>query len=274
MERITLVLPCAFTPRKPCGRAADLIAFTAASGVVVSALAFGDVPPHLWAAPSALGVPGGTAAFHRHTFTAASRSTVSFGAVTTPAPVVPGWGLTLWRDLDCDGALESGEPPLAGPITLDAGQSVCVIARHQAPLGAAAGSLETATLTASFAYDNASPALTGSQSLEDVTTLTLANGLVIAKSVDQPVTSPGGFLVYTITYVNPGSVPLANIVIRDATPPWTTFDSASCAAASGGITGCTLTQPAAGGTGALQWALAGALEPGASGTVTFRVRVQ
>jgi len=255
-------------------RSADWIAWNAASGVVYSGLAFGDVPPHLWAAASALGVPGGTAAFHRHTFTAGSRTIVNFGVVTTPTPVVPGWGLTLWRDLDCDGTLESGEPPLAGPVTLDAGQSVCVIARHQAPLGAAAGSIETATLTASFSYDNASPALNGSQSLDDVTTLTFANGLVIAKSVDQPLTSPGGFLVYTITYANPGSVPLANIVIRDATPPWTTFDSASCAAVSGGITGCTLSQPAAGGTGAVQWALAGALAPGASGTVTFRVRVQ
>ena len=88
------------------------------------------------------------------------------------------------------------------------------------------------------------------------------------------LTAPATAGAITITYVNPGSVPLANIVIRDATPPWTTFDSASCAAVSGGITGCTLTQPAAGGTGALQWALAGALEPGASGTVTFRVRVQ
>jgi hypothetical protein len=34
-------------------RAADLIAFTASSGVVVSGVAFGDVPPHLWVAPSA-----------------------------------------------------------------------------------------------------------------------------------------------------------------------------------------------------------------------------
>jgi len=255
-------------------RAADLLSFTAASGVMYTGSQFGDVPPNLWAAPSALGVPGGTAAFHRHTFTAASRGVVSFAAVTTPTPAVPGWGLTLWRDLDCDGALEAGEPLLAGSVTLEAGQSVCVIARHQAPLGAAAGSLETATLTASFAYDNASPALGANSSLDDVTTLTFANGLVIAKSVDQPLTSPGGYLVYTITYANPGTVPLANIVIRDATPPWTTFDSASCAAAGGGITGCTLTQPAAGGTGTVQWALAGALAPGSSGTVTFRVRVQ
>ncbi|HEX5632178.1 MAG TPA: hypothetical protein VFX50_03085, partial [Gemmatimonadales bacterium] len=255
-------------------RDADRVTFTAASGVVHTGLRFGDVPPNLWVAPGSAGVPGGTAAFHRHTFTAGSRGSVSFGAVTLPTPAVPGWGLTLWRDLDCDGALDAGEPPLAGSVALDAGQSLCVIARHQAPLGAAAGSLETATLTASFTYDNAVPALGAAQSLDDVTTITFANGLVIAKSVDQPATAPGGFLVYTITYANPGSVPLANIVIHDATPPWTTFDSASCAATGSGITGCTLTQPVAGGTGTVQWTLAGALQPGGSGTVSFRVRVQ
>ena len=255
-------------------RASDLLSFTAGSGVVHTGVQFGDVPPNLWAAPGALGVPGGTAALHRHSFTAGSRGAVSFGAVSTPVPPVPGWDLSLWRDLDCDGTLDPGEPALAGPVPLDAGQSLCVIARHHAPLGAAAGSLETATLTASFSYDGASPALTGSHSLDDVTTITFANGLVIAKSVDQPATAPGGYLVYTITYANPGTVPLANIVIRDATPPWTTFDSASCAASGGGITGCTLTQPAAGSTGPVQWTLAGALQPGGTGTVSFRVRVQ
>ena len=104
--------------------------------------------------------------------------------------------------------------------------------------------------------------------------MTFANGLVIAKSVDLASAPPGGFLVYTITYSNPGTVPLANIVIRDATPPWTTFESASCAAAGGGISGCTLAQPPAGATGTVQWTLAGALAPGGSGTVSFRVRVQ
>jgi hypothetical protein len=69
-------------------------------------------------------------------------------------------------------------------------------------------------------------------------------------------------------------VPLANIVIRDATPPWTTFDSASCAPIGSGITGCALAQPAAGATGNLVWTLAGSLLPGGSGSVSFRVRLE
>jgi uncharacterized repeat protein (TIGR01451 family) len=255
-------------------RASDLLTFTAAAGVAYSGVAFGDVPPNLWAAPGAQGIPGGTAAVYRHTYTAASTGTVSFTSSQVPVPPVSGWGLTLWRDLNCNGVLDAGEPPLPASLALSTGQSVCVIAKHQAPLGAAAGARETATLTASFSYANASPALAASTALADVTTITFANGLVIAKSVDRATAAPGSYLVYTITYSNPGTVPINNIVIRDATPPWTVFDSASCAGAGSGITGCTLTQqPAAGATGTVSWTLAGSLTPGGSGSVSFRVRV-
>ena len=255
-------------------RAADLLTFTAAAGVGYTDVAFGDVPPNLWAASGALGVPGGTAALYRHTFTAGSQGTVSFTTSETPAPAVPGWGLTLWRDSNCNGVLDPGEPPLPSSLSLATGQSVCVIAKHVAPLGAPAGSRETATLTASFSYANASPALAGADALDDVTTITFANGLVIAKSVDHATAAPGSYLVYTITYSNPGTVPISNIVIRDATPTWTVFDSASCTATGAGITGCSLTQqPAAGATGTVAWTLAGSLAPGGSGSVSFRVRV-
>jgi len=255
-------------------RAADRLTFTAAAGIAYTGVAFGDVPPNLWVAPGAQGVPGGTAAIYRHTFTAGSQGTVSFSTAETPVPPVSGWGLTLWRDLDCDGVLDAGEPPLPASLPISSGQSVCVIAKHQAPLGAVTGSLETATLSATFTYANASPALAGADALDDVTTITFANGLVIAKGVDRATAPPGGYLVYTITYSNPGTVPISNIVIRDATPAWTVFDSASCAATGTGITGCSLTQqPAAGATGSLSWTLVGSLAPGGSGSVSFRVRV-
>ncbi len=92
--------------------------------------------------------------------------------------------------------------------------------------------------------------------------------------MDLATARPGDYLVYTITYVNPGGQPLSNIVINDATPAWTVFDSATCASPGFGITGCSLTQPAAGATGPVSWALAGTLSPGGTGTVSYRVRVQ
>lgn len=136
------------------------------------------------------------------------------------------------------------------------------------------GASETATLTASFSYTGASPALGSSDALADVTTISVSNGLVLVKSVDLPSAAPGDLLTYTITYVNPGAQPLSNIVISDATPTWTVFDSATCASPGAGITGCTLAQPAAGAAGPVSWTLAGALAPGGSGSVSYRVRVQ
>jgi uncharacterized repeat protein (TIGR01451 family) len=255
-------------------RASDAVTFTATPGTASSGLAFGHVPPNAWVAPSAQGVQGGTPALYRHTYTAGSDGAVSVSASTVLVPPVSGWGLTLWRDTNCNGALDAGEATLPASVALAAGQQLCVIAKQQAPLGAAVGARAVATLTASFTYDNASPALADARALDDVTTITFANGLVIAKSVDRAMAQPGGFLVYTITYSNPGTVPLSNIVIRDATPPWTVFDTAGCATLGFGITGCALSQqPAAGASGSVAWTLAGALAPGGSGSVSFRVRV-
>jgi uncharacterized repeat protein (TIGR01451 family) len=255
-------------------RPSDVVTFTTTPGVIQSGLAFGDVPPNLWAAPALHNVEGGTVAYCSHRYTAHSRGTVRITSAAVPVPPVSGWGVTLWQDLDCNGMLDPGEPPLQASIPLATGEQLCVIVKHQAPLGAPAGAREAVTLTASFDYDNATPALASRDSLQNITTITVANGLMITKSVDLAAAAPGSYLVYTITYMNPGSVPLSNIVIHDATPPWTVFDSATCASLGDGISGCTLTQqPAAGAAGTLAWTLAGTLAPGGTGTVTFRVRL-
>jgi uncharacterized repeat protein (TIGR01451 family) len=255
-------------------RASDGVTFSAAPGIAYTGLAFGHVPPNTWVAAGGQGAQGGTAALYRHTYTASSAGAVSVSASTVLVPPVSGWGLTLWRDSNCNGTLDAGEPALPASVPLATGEQLCVIAKELAPLGAAVGSRAVATLTASFTYDNAAPALGDSHALDDVTTITFANGLVIAKSVDRAAAQPGGFLVYTITYTNPGTVPLSNIVIRDATPPWTVFDTAGCATLGSGITGCSLSQqPSAGGTGSVAWTLAGALAPGGTGSVSFRVKV-
>jgi len=227
-------------------------------------------------APQAGTVAAGGVALYAHRFTAGSALAVGFAAAQAPTPAIPGWSATLYRDLDCDGVLDAGEPvlPPASTVAVPAGGSVCVIARHSAPAGAPAGALETVTLTASFTYTGALPVLAGSDAHADVTTIALANGLVLTKSVNLATARPGDLLVYTISYTNPGGQPLSNIVISDTTPTWTVFDSATCASPGFGITGCALTQPASGASGPVSWVLAGALAPGGSGVVSYRVRVQ
>ena len=258
-------------------RTSDDVTFTAASGLAYGSLAFGDVPFNTWAPPGTRLVAPGSVATYAHRFTAGSAGSVRFRVQQTPSPALAGWSVQLVRDLDCSGTADAGEPTVTpgALLALAAGQTMCLIARHQSPAGAPGGASEQAALTASFVYTGAAPALTDSSALGDVTTVTATSGLVIAKSVDLTSAKPGDYLVYTITYTNPGTGGLSSIVIRDATPPWTVFDSATCATLGAGLTGCSLTQqPGAGGNGAVTWTLTGTLAPGGTGSVSYRVRVQ
>ena len=170
----------------------------------------------------------------------------------------------------------AGDGACVAPIALVAGERVCLVARHTAPAGADVGSSELATLTAAFAYANAAPALGAPSSLTDRTTvLASGGGLVLTKSVDRASAQSGDVLTYTITYTNLSNAPLSAIAISDATPAYTVFEDAGCGTPGAGLSACGLSaQPAAGATGAVSWTMTGALAPGGSGTVTFRVRVQ
>lgn len=255
-------------------RAADAVAFAAASGLAYTGLAFGHVPRNTWVAPQAATIAPGGVAFYPHRFTAGSGGLVNFSVAQSPSPALPGWSAEIYRDLDCDGTIDAGEPVVSGPVAIAAGETACLVARHAAPAGAPAGAFSTATVTASFFYSGASPALAGGDALDDVTTVAPASGLVLVKSVNLAAAIPGDTLVYTIAFSNSGSQPISGIVIRDSTPLWTVFDSATCASPGSGITGCALAQPAAGGTGPVSWTLAGSLDPGGAGVVSYRVRVQ
>lgn len=256
-------------------RAADAVTFAPASGLVYAGVAFGDVPPATWVAAGAATVVAGAAATYAHVFTAGSAGAVSFSAAGAPSPALPGWSATLYRDLDCDGVLDPGEPPLAGPVALLAGEGLCVLARHATPAGAPAGAQEALAVTASFDHGGAAPPLLAQATLVDLTTVGATAGLVLAKSVDRATALPGDVLTYTVTYFNPGPGPVTAIEIHDATPAFTTFVDATCAALGAGLGGCALAAgPAPGATGVVRWTLSGALDPGATGSVRFRVRIE
>lgn len=256
-------------------RTLDAATFTPANGTTFTGLVFGDVPDNaLVPAGSRSGLPG-TVVLHPHTFTAGSAGTVTFATTQTPAPPLPGWNVDVWRDLDCDGQLDAGEPPVTGALTVTGGETVCLLLRHVIPIAAPAGAAESVQLEAVMDYTGAAPALSGTVSLIDVTTSSGAGDLQITKAVDRAAARPGDVLTYTITYRNGGAAPLTSIVIQDTTPAWTVFESAACGTLAGGLSGCGVaSQPVPGAPGAVTWSLAGVLNPGESGTVTFQVRVE
>jgi uncharacterized repeat protein (TIGR01451 family) len=144
------------------------------------------------------------------------------------------------------------------------------------PATAPVGGENTVTVTATFAYTNATPALNAASARVDLTIVSRA-GLTLVKSVSSATALPGTVITYTITYINNSSEALTNVVIRDATPAFTTYVAATCGAPPAGLS-CTLpiaptTAPAVGGSGAVTWNFSGNLAPGASSAVTFQAQV-
>jgi uncharacterized repeat protein (TIGR01451 family) len=224
----------------------------------------------------------GTVVFYAHTFTAGSAGTLAFSTAAVATPAVPGWTQIVYRDLDCNGALNAAEgvTPYTATIAVNAGDVVCIIVKDSIPATAPYNARTVITVTATF---NGMQTLTRT----DTTTVGAASGagLVLAKSVRNvtlgsgPGTAntarPNDLLEYTIAYSNTSAGVLSSIVVTDATPGFTTFQSAGCGAPlPGNISSCSVTsQPAVNAAGSVVWTLGGTLLSGGGGTVTYQVRV-
>ena len=225
--------------------------------------------------------PGSSVAYP-HTFTAGLAGTVTFTTASAQSPAVPGWTQVVYRDANCNGVLDGAESasPIGAGLPLAAGDSLCIVVIDNVPAAAPYGAVNVISVTATF-----NGTLTYTRT--DTTTVAGAGGagLTLAKSVRNvtlggaPGTAntarPNDVLEYTVTYTNGGAGPLNSIVITDATPAFTTFQSATCTAPlPASLTACSATtQPSVGGTGSIAWTLTGSLAPAASGTVVFTVRV-
>ncbi|NVN90475.1 MAG: DUF11 domain-containing protein [Desulfuromonadales bacterium] len=270
-----------------CGiydRAADSASLTFQSGTTYSGLFFADVPENRFLTDNTISALPGSVVFHPHSFTAGSAGSVSFATAAVASPTVPGWGEVLYRDTNCNGRFDSGEQQITSPLTLVANEQLCIMLKEFVPASAPMNSSNLVTLTATFDYTNASPALSRQYTRTDNTLVgtPTSAGLALTKAVDQTTALPGSNLIYTITYANNSSGPLNNIVIHDSVPAYTINPVACCVNPDGACLGTVptsfppaITACAATINGeAITWTHTGALAPGASGKVKFRVTVQ
>lgn len=261
------------------------LSYTPVAGTVYGNVGFGLAPPSSLAPNGAQTAQPDSAVFYAHTFVAGTGGQVTFALSGAASPANSGWNAVLYQDSNCNGALDSGEPMLGSALTVTAGQQVCVIVKQFVPAGITAGAQNTETLTASFTYTNANPALSATLTVTDVTTGGEPNALALKKLVANVTkasgtstsvnAAPGDVLQYTLTAQNNGATPLSTLVINDATPAFTTYTSAACPGTlPSGITACSVsTQPAVGGAGGLQWTFTGTLAAGAQVAVTYQVKV-
>ncbi|MDE1953281.1 MAG: DUF11 domain-containing protein [Betaproteobacteria bacterium] len=261
------------------------VSFTPAAGNTYSGVNFGLAPGNTLGPNGAQAAQPGTTVFYAHTFTAGSGGQVTFSLSNSAAPSSPAWSQVLYQDSNCNAVLDAGEPQITAPITVTAGQKICLIVKQFVPAGAAAGAQNSVTLNAAFNYTNANPALASNLTAQDITTVGQPGALALSKLVSNLTqggaaatavsANPGDALQYALTAVNNGTQALSTLVVSDATPAFTTFVSAACPATlPSGISACSVsTQPAAGASGSLRWTFTGSLAPSARLTVTYQVKV-
>ncbi|QFZ83586.1 DUF11 domain-containing protein [Variovorax paradoxus] len=279
----------------------DRIAFSW-NGTGHANLNFGDVDNSSFAADGAkTGLPGSTVTYP-HTFTAGTAGQVRFSiASEVPTPVITGWTTKIFADTGCTGALQPGAaqlfPPSAPATPVVFAGKVCVIVQAFIPANAPQGASHKVKVQADFTYTNAGPALSGSFTLDDTTTV--SNVALELKKEVRNVTQSGSFginnqaksgetLEYRITYTNNGDAPIRSLTVNDLTPGYTSFVSATAGTTPATLTACTKRTPAnaapaavvpcadvqaVGGTGAIEWKFNGTIAPGGTGAVLFQVKV-
>ena len=281
------------------------------SYVNYSNLNFGDVPFNTFVPDGAQQTTPGSVLFYPHVFTFETSGTVTFGTtvVATNPANYPGWSEILYRDADCDGKIEAADTVLTTatvvPITSanPPANKICVVLRENVPPAAPFGSQRVVRVDANFIYTNASPGLSATYTRNDTTTVEDKSSATIklVKEVCNETTAvctdslidqsslagngnyatnntakAGDVLRYRIIYTNLGGTVagggVSNLVIRDATPPFTTLvgGSLACIVTPPAPATCTpLTAPPLG----VQWTI-GSVSGGGQGIVLYKVSVQ
>lgn len=258
-------------------RSTDTTAFSVVAGTNYSGVNFADVPDNQFLTDGVQTALPGTVVFYPHTFIAGTGGAVSFSLSRVSSPAVSGWSEVVYQDSNCNAVIDGGEPVVPASVAVTAGQTLCLLVKEFVPAAAPVNAQNMVTVTAAFNATFSGSGVSFNYLRHDTTTVgqPTSAGLSLNKSVDKTAAMPGDNLTYTITYKNQSSDALSNIIFFDYTPSYTTFLSASCGAPLPlNISACNAsTQPAVGGTGAIQWTLTGTLASGASGSVTYTVKV-
>ena len=255
-------------------RSADSVQFTYTLGVGSSGVNFADVPENQFLSDGTQTVLPGSVAFYTHTFIAGTGGQAVFSIASISTPAISGWSEVIYHDSNCNGSVDAGESIVSGVVILSAGERVCLVVKEMTPANGPSGAQNQVTVTAQFTYTNAIPLFSSGYSRTDLTLLGMA-GLAIVKVVNKDQAFPGETLTYTITYTNNSSDILSAIKINDATPVYTTFNSAACGVPlPSNLTACMVTvQPSVGGEGAIEWTFVGTLISSGNGQVTYTVTI-
>src|SRR5258708_14447218 len=168
--------------------------YNKAGEAIYAGVNFGDGPQNTFQANGAQqGLPGAVL-FYPHIFDPGTGGQVTFSMAAVSVPANAGFTRVLYQDTNCNGVIDSGEPVITGALATVAGTNVCIVMKLSIPSGAPFNSTDATTITATFVYTNANPALNATYTLIDSTTVGAGTnaGLRLEKSMDKasPLPAP------------------------------------------------------------------------------------
>lgn len=208
-----------------------------------------------------------------------------------------GFTSVQYYDANGNGQLDASDPQVpAGGLQgipalaagLAPGASITIFDKVYAPAGGNAGDIDITTVTVTTTNGTGLGSAPATVSATDSTTVVVGNlQLVKEQALDAACNGtgssytqgnittgavPNACLRYRITITNIGGATATSVVVSDATPTYTLYDTAGGAAPAATTVG-SVTAPANGATGTVV-ATVGTLAPGASAVLTFNVRIQ
>lgn len=235
--------------------------------------------------------PGGSVVY-AHTLTNNGSVTEPAGTITLGTAESNGlWGSQIFTDVNGNGVLDGGDTPITGPADVPAlapGASLAILVRVNAPPGAAVGTINTTTVTATpsavvngtgpSAPDSAvdtTSVVSGNLTLQkeqalDATCDGVADGAYGAGSLSA---LPGTCILYRITATNAGTSDITALIVSDATPTETTQSTPTSLVPGGSG---NVSEPGVGGTGTIQVDVGavGPLTPGSTVVIGFGVQIE
>lgn len=259
---------------------------------------FGRVQQPSWSPDSIAEQTPAATLYYSHRYLPRTSGTLSFALTgVSSQPANSAWQATLFRDVNCNAILDSGEPALSAslPVSDDTDPMVCVLAKVFVPADASGGDSFRHTITATLTLDD--PLATGHAVISvlevtDITTVIAAGEgrLELFKTVQNVSTGggmvtvnnalPGHVLRYSIEFVNAGNGSLSELLISDSTPAFSALASpVNCPVTlPTGVSACQVIAPTgaqnqAGYSGEVQWEFAGTMVAGAIGEVGYDIVV-
>ena len=255
----------------------------------ITGIDFGDVQKPQFTLEHSQAILPGSSVTYPHRFTALVDGEVSFSLAAGASPVNLNWGVVLYVDTNCNAELDGGDTELTSAYLMNAGQSLCLLAKVLAPTEVSSGASHILEITSSFTFGDGSLIPTPLTQIRTDLTQTSAGSPTspidgagklklskavwnVTRNIQGDVTLPGEILRYTLSYENIGNGVLDALVVQDSVPEFSQMVAGSqqCGVTPPELTLCS---PIAGGLN-LEWVFTGKLLPGSQGQVFYEVLVE